>query len=332
MSGYLNALSKLRGRFDGILNAGDVGPGSLTLIRNTLDGNNSELSEALKYVDESMLTGMKESGKEVVRPLLVRPLIQAFATVLKPAQEELNRIWSAEVHDPFTKNVGMKYPFSDSRVEASPSEIAQYFGPDGSISKFLQGSLGPLVTRRGDTIAPRTWANMGIALSADFTNNIPRYVMPLGAAIGNAATGAAGGSEGEINFQLQAIPTPGLSEIVVEIDGQPLHYRNGPQDWNTFKWPSPTNAPGARIYGVTLDGQTIEIANFPGRFGLNKLISGAEKTKLSEGTFSLAWRKGSTRIALNFRMISGPTNGDSAPAPNSGTNLRHLSLPVRVAD
>ncbi|MFP5390530.1 MAG: type VI secretion system membrane subunit TssM, partial [Gammaproteobacteria bacterium] len=72
MTGYMDHLSKLRGRFNTIKNQGDPGPGAKQLMQQTLDGSGSELAEALKYVDEQMLTGMSDSQKGAIRPLLVR--------------------------------------------------------------------------------------------------------------------------------------------------------------------------------------------------------------------------------------------------------------------
>jgi type VI secretion system protein ImpL len=58
MTGYLDALSKLRSRLNQLKNQGDPGPGAKQLMQQTLEGSGSELADALKYVDEQMLTGM----------------------------------------------------------------------------------------------------------------------------------------------------------------------------------------------------------------------------------------------------------------------------------
>lgn len=63
--------------------------------------------------------------------------------------------------NPFTQN---------ARVEAGAGEIAQFFGPDGAISKFVSTMMGPLVVRRGDAGCP-TWADMGVKL----VPNSPTY-------------------------------------------------------------------------------------------------------------------------------------------------------------
>ncbi len=332
MNGYLAQLSKVRTRFNQIKNSGDFGPASRQLMQSTLDGNNSELAEALKYVDESMLTGMPDSERATIRPLLVRPLMQAFAVIIPPAEQELNRTWTAQVFEPFSNSLGTKYPFAaDARVEATSAEIGQIFGPEGTISKFVQSAMGPLVVRRGDTLSARTWADMGVHLNPAFANNLSRFVAPQGGA-GASSSAAANTSEPQTNFQLQPIPTPGLTEYTIEIDGQSMRYRNGQQDWTNFVWPVPQSQPGAKITAVTADGRTIEIVNFPGKFGLEKLINSAQRKKQDNGLFTMTWSGSGRNVSVNFKLISDSHSGGSASANGtSETGLRGLKLPATVA-
>ncbi len=323
INGYLAQLSKVRTRFNQIKNSGDVGPASRQLMQATLDGSNSELAEALKYVDENMLTGMPDSERATIRPLLVRPLMQAFAVIIAPTEQELNRTWNAQVFDPFDKSLGTKYPFAaDSRVEATAAEIGQMFGPDGTISKFVQTTMGALVVRRGDTISARTWADMGLRLNSSFANNLARYV---------ATQGATGSTQPQTNFQLQPIPTPGLIEFSIEIDGQNMRYRNGRQDWVNFTWPSSLGQPGARISAVTTDGRTIDIVTFPGQFGLEKLINSAQRKKLDSGMFAMTWSGSGTAVSVNFKLISDSRAGSNGSSASSEASLRGLRLPATVA-
>jgi type VI secretion system protein ImpL len=102
--GYLKLLAKVAARFNELKNAGDIGPGAKALVQQTFSSG-SELSEALRYVDEQMLTGMTDSNKETLRPMLVRPLMQSFAVLLKPTELELNKIWLAQVYEPFQQTL-----------------------------------------------------------------------------------------------------------------------------------------------------------------------------------------------------------------------------------
>ncbi|HWW70068.1 MAG TPA: ImcF-related family protein, partial [Duganella sp.] len=182
IGGYMDALSKLRGRFNQIKNQGDTGPGAKQFMQQTLDGAGSELAEALKYVDEQMLVGMTDQQRQAIRPLLVRPLMQTFAVIVRPTETEINKVWTAQVLEPFNRSLALKYPFApESRVEATDAEIGQMFGPDGAIAKYFNTTIGPLVVRRGDTLSAKTWANMGINLAPGVITSFPSWVAPLSA-------------------------------------------------------------------------------------------------------------------------------------------------------
>ena len=157
MQGYMVSLSKLRSRFNQLKNQGDTGPGAKQLMQQTLEGSSSELADALKYVDEQMLSGMTDTQKQAIRPILVRPLIQSFAVIILPTEAEINKTWRAQVYEPFQRTLANKYPFApDSRIEANTAEIGHVFGAEGAIAKFVNTSMGPLLIRRGDALEPKT--------------------------------------------------------------------------------------------------------------------------------------------------------------------------------
>jgi type VI secretion system protein ImpL len=331
LNGYMDTLSKVRTRFNVLKNQGDPGPGARELMQQTLDGNGSELADSLKFVDEQMLTGLTDDQRKSLRPLLVRPLMQAFAVVIEPASNEVNKVWNAQVFQTFESALVNKYPFSSgAKVEAGAGEIAQVFGPDGAISKFVGTTLGPLAVRRGDTLSPRTWGGMGIALSPAFTNGFARWVAPLS----GAAAGGGGGAAAEPQTVFQILPQPGqgTTEYTITIDGQQLRYRNTPPQWSNFVWPNPQGTAGATLTATSFDGRTIELVNEPGRYGLEKLINSAKRTRNADGTFSLSWTQGSVTVALSMKIISTsqPSNGGgNAPQQQSLAGVR---LPESVAD
>lgn len=330
LKGYMDTLSKVRTRFNVIKNQGDPGPGARQLMQQTLDGNGSELADSLKFVDEQMLTGLTDSQRKSLRPLLVRPLMQAFAVVIQPASVEVNKVWNAQVYQPFQGSLASKYPFAaGAKVEAGASEIAQVFGPDGSIAKFVGTTLGPLAVRRGDTLSARTWGDMGLALTPDFTNGFARWVAPLA---GGAATSAAASSEPQTVFQVLPQPSSGTTEYTIAIDGQQLRYRNTPPQWTNFVWPNPQGSPGATLSATTFDGRTVQLVNEPGRYGLEKLINSAQRKRRPDGTFDLTWTQGNVSVSVTMRIISTsqPTGGGGDQPQQQ--SLRGLRLPSSVAD
>lgn len=323
---YLASLSKIRSRFNQMKTQGDPGPASRQLMLQTLEGA-GELAEALKLVDEQLLTGMSDSTKSTLRPLLVRPLMQAYAVIVKPTEAELNRVWMAQVFEPYQRTLAAKYPFDrSSRMEASPGEVAKVFGAEGAVAKFVEQSLGALVLKRGDGVSARTWADMGVRLRADFVSGLGGWMAPLngqGASSGAPAAGGGGtaaSAEAQTVFQMLPLAAPGLTEYTIDIDGQVLRYRNGAASWNHFVWPGP-GTPGVRITGIGFDGKPVEFFNEPGRFGLEKMINSAQRKRVDGQVFELRWPQGAVSVGVQLRIISNAaTPAPAAPAPATGGN------------
>lgn len=341
---YLKQLSGVREAFNTLNNQGDKGPGSGALMAATLEGVKSPLGEALNYVDSSMLAAMPASQRNALRPLLVRPLVQAYAVLVPSAETDLNRRWEAEVYGPFQRTLAAKYPFNaTARVEAGAEEIAALFGPAGAIAKFGTETLGRLVTRRGPVVDARTWADLGITLRPEFAEGYGRWVAPLdGAAAGAAGAAPAGGggtapAAAQTAFQILPQGAPGLLEYTVTVDGQSLRYRNTAATWTDMVWPSPTPQPGVRITGVTLEGKQVDFLDERGAFGMNKMFDQAKIRKLPNGDNELTWSNGPLAVTVHLRLLKAPgaapapTAAGASAAPAGGVAaLRGLKLPALV--
>jgi type VI secretion system protein ImpL len=330
MRGYIDNLSKLRARFNQIKNQGDPGPGAKQLMQQTLDGNGSELADALRYVDEQMLVGMTDAQRQALRPVLVRPLMQTFAVIVQPAESEINKVWAAQVVQPFNRNLALKYPFAtESKAEASNAEIGEIFGPDGAIAKFFTATMGPLVVRRGDTLSPRTWADMGVNLAPNVVANFPGWIAPL-AAGGVANAAASSGGEAQTRFDLQALGTTGATEFTLEIDGQALRWRGQPQPWVHMAWPNPAGVPGAKITALTPEGRNVVLLDEPGHFGLKKMIDAAQRKRKDGGVFEMSWQNGGVTVTANLKVLPAAPAPVQAQAPASGQGFKRLRLPDTI--
>jgi len=326
MRGYMDSLAKLRARFNQIRNQGDPGPGAKQLMQQTLDGNGSELAEALRYVDEQMLVGMNEQQRQAIRPLLVRPLMQTFAVIVQPTEAEINKVWAAQVLEPFRKGLLTKYPFApESRQEASNAEIGQVFGPEGAVAKFFNTTVGPLVVRRGDSLSARTWANMGIVLSPAVSASFPGWVAPLSA---SGVASQASGEEAQTRFELQTVAVTGVSEYTIEIDGQALRWKGQPQPWVPMVWPNLQGVPGSRITAFTPEGKKVVVLDEPGHFGLKKMIDSAQRKRRDNGSFELSWSNGGVTVAANLRLL--PAAPAAAAPAQAGQGFRKLRLPETI--
>ena len=336
LNAYLEQLNKLRGKFSSLATSGEAGPGARALVQATLAGSGSELAETLQYVDTTLLARLNETSRETVRPLLVKPLLESFLTLVGPTEDHLNTLWQQQVYSLWT-SLATRYPFADSSNEAPMAEISRFLKPgEGTLARFVDKELGSIIVRRGDAYAARTWGGQGVGLGSNFLNSISRLTDS-----GNALL-----QEGEsCKFELQPVPTPGLTDILMEIDGQKLLYRMGPQTWTTLSWPGQSSSQGARLQVSSFAGATAQIHNFPGRLGLLRLLDQARVENPKGATSALEWRFKVTPafmsrnptgnvtredtypqgIRFNFRLVSG-TN------PLSLYTLRNHSLPQRVGN
>lgn len=319
LAGYLQSLSQVRTRLNAIANQGDPGPGARRLMQETLEGH-SELSQMLRRVDEDMLTGLDDTQRQTLRPLLLRPLVQAWAALVPVTEAELNRIWDAQVHAPFRRDLADRYPFqSDARVEVPEAEIVRVFGPNGAIARFGSDALGALVVRRGNSLTPRQWADLGITLSPELILGFAEWVeLPGDAGSGNDAVR-------QTVFQIRPHPAYGIAEYTLEIDGQRLRYRNTPPQWTNFVWPVPDAHRAAQVSAVSFDGRALDLASFTGENSLTQLFAAATRTPSDDGIVTLEWRNGQAGVTVDVKVVSSPDGGTGR------RGLVGLQLPASVA-
>lgn len=310
---YFQTLGGLRSRLNAIQTEGEPGPGAARLMRDTLSNEGSELNTALALVDEQLLSGLDETQRTALRSLLLRPLTETFAALVPVTEAEINRVWAAQVHEPYSTGIGRRYPFDQNAdVDAAAADIARIFGPSGAVAEFNRDALGSLVIQRGSLLEPRRWAGLGISLAPE-----------LVAGYGDWVSGSAGGADGqEITiFQIRPEPATGAIEYTIVIDGQSLRYRNTPPVWESFQWPNPGAIPGAKISAVTSDGRTVDIVDAPGANGFARMMQLAQ-VQQREDSSTLTWTVQNVAVTVDMR-----TQGNSG---GGGDWQRGLRLPAVV--
>ena len=306
---YMQSLAQVRGKFNDLKSAGELGPAAIILVRQTINDQNSVFNHSQKMIDEKMMVGLDEADQQVLQKLLMRPLTQSFESLLIPAQHEINKLWMIQAKQPFMANLSQKYPFTTSAtLQSTRQEISQILGENGSIARFVKDNLDPLVIRRGYLLTSKTWKDLGINLNPQFVMNFQSYVAPNnGMATGELNQTAGTATINPSNFQFYPLDNPQLLSYTIDIDGQRMVYENGIQQWVNFVWPNQGAMPGARITVVDLQGQTHTIFDEPGEYGINRLIDHAQRTQQGSH-FEMLWKdrqNPALAVKVNFRLISG---------------------------
>jgi len=336
IDGYLELLLKAKGRLAGIASAGDPGESARGLIQATLNGAGSELAEAQQYMDSNLLGGLDESVKETLRPILARPLIGAFASAVPSAEQDINRAWSQQVYSQWS-NLAGKYPFANTSNDAQMSDISKFLRPgEGTLARFVDKYLNGIVTRRGDSLAPRTWGGLGVSFSGSFLPSVSR-LLEAGSALFRDSESC--------KFELWPNPTNGLQEIRLEVDGQRIVYRNGHQAWVPITWPGNSGSQGSMIQATSNAGATAIVHSANGRLGWMRLLDQARIEGPVNPVSTLEWRfkapkaftgktaqKDGAReefyphpVRFSLRMVSGAS-------PLRFNLLRNHTLPARIGN
>lgn len=296
---YMTMLGTLRTRINKIKLQGDPAPGALTLMEQTIGQSGSPLSSGRQLVDRKLLSRLDDQQQKLLRPLLLRPLMQTFNALIKPAEMAINTAWEAQVYKPFKTRLAGKYPFNPSAsMEATPAEMAGIFGPSGAIAKFVTESLNPLINQFGTALTPKHWANMGIALSPQLMANYALWTAPIG---------QKGGAANQSVFQIWPLPASGgIRGYRIDISGQKMEYMNTPPYWRSFIWSPSKRTHTTKVTAVTLAGQDVTVESFKGRSALGKLFQSASGGINKQGVYSLTWSKGDIKVAVKLRIISSP--------------------------
>lgn len=318
INNYLDQLAKLKARMASIASTDDPGSLARSTLQATYNGGGSELADTIAYVDNALLTQLSPQTVEMVRPMLVRPLSHSYSALLGPVSSDINQAWEREVM-PQWRALSAKYPFRDSPSTATIAEINRFIKPnDGTLDKFINKYLAGLVQKKGDELVPRAWGELGVRFN-------PAFISAVGKLSGLASSQMQDSES--IRFELQPQPTPGLSEIVFDIDGQEMRYRNGPQLWQPFTWNGNGQGSGARIQAINYSGAASVVANHSGGMGFLRLLSAARVMQDSADIAQLSWpvRRGdeSQLVKVNFRMVSGVN-------PMLLNQLSKMTLPDRV--
>jgi type VI secretion system protein ImpL len=198
----------------------------------------------------------------------------------------------AEVGEFCNQAITGRYPVDRrSARDATQADFALVFGPGGKIDSLVKGALMPYV----DTNARPTWRFKpqldGPPLGTD-VGTLPQFQR---AAAIRETFFPGGATSPAIRLEFKPIEMdPGLTQFILDVDGQQIKYAHGPQIATPIQWPGPRGSSQVRVQisppsatgnsGMTTEGPwalfrmfdrvRIEPGNSPERFRANFDVDG----------------------------------------------------------
>jgi type VI secretion system protein ImpL len=309
MERFTERVTTLRLKLQQISDSADPDDQARQVAQSLFQGKGSELSDTLSYA-QLIAASLGEQWASMGEALFVQPIEQATQTVLRPAQASLNDAWRQTVVAAWNRSFAGRYPFASTANDASLPELARFIRPQGGlIYAFLSTQLAGALQLQGDRWIPASGGTGAGSMAAAFDPAFLKAINTLQQIAGHLL--AQG--EPQYTFALQPMPTPGVTDTLLTLDAQTLHYYNQVQNWHTMTWPSnnPQSA-GTRIEWQTDTAGTNKSFEFTGRWALVRMLERAKVEPVDSATYQLTWQAKSEGVDPKPGMTKVDVTSDSA--------------------
>ncbi|AXF22848.1 type VI secretion protein VasK [Burkholderia pyrrocinia] len=315
---YLERVTAMRLKVSQIVSGADPDAIARLAAQSVLQGKTSDISDSRDYASRVAAS----LGEQWVGfgELFRAPFNQAWQVVVQPASASLNEIWRTAILADWNKTFGGRYPFADSDNDASLPEMARFMRPDnGVIAQFVTTQLAGVVERQGDRWVAAQGTDRG-ALTID-----PGFLSSLNK-LTRISTVLFPSGDARVRYELQAVPTPGVTDMKFVLSGRELHYFNQKQEWMPFEWPGQSLENLSHIEWQTEQGGLRTALDSPGRFGLIRLLERAKVSQQDSARYLLTWTPDTSQgIPLKVQLRS-----EAGAGPLDVLQLRRFTLPTRI--
>ncbi|WP_179402254.1 ImcF-related family protein [Burkholderia guangdongensis] len=315
---YLERVTAMRLKASQIASSADPDAMARLAAQSVLQGKTSDIADSRDYASRLAASlGEQWSG---FGELFRAPFAQAWQVVVQPAASSLNEIWRTAIVADWNEAFGGRYPFADSDNDASLPEMARFMRPDnGVITQFVTTQLAGVVERHGDRWVAAQGADHG-ALTID-----PGFLSSLNT-LTRVSTVLFPSGDARVRYELQAVPTPGVTDMKFVLSGRELHYFNQKQEWMPFEWPGQSLENLSHIEWRTEQGGLRTALDSPGRLGLIRLLERAKVSRQDGARYLLTWTPDTSQeIPLRVQLRS-----EAGAGPLDVLQLRHFALPARI--
>ncbi len=273
---------------------------------------------------EVLLLQLDKPGQELMRPLLMNPLRQAYRAVVRSAGGAASGLWEIEVWPNYEKKIKDRYPFNlASNRDASFEDAAAFFKPkDGILWGFYDKYLKDFHYRVNHDHYPLAQMQSGAPGAKPYTPFLPNMYNCLKRAHEITESIFIPGEEKPhvvFNINLKTV-SPIVSEVVFDIDGQVRSYRNEKEFWYSFDWPGKKQT-GASIRVRGAGGLDEEIKR-EGPWGIFRLFETGTVTaeKDSDDVFTVTWQMTAPPVTVIMEVRPSRSNHPFVPSFFRATN------------
>lgn len=211
----------------------------------------------------------------------------------------LNRIWQTNGAALCRTALRNRYPLNrTSPDDATVTDFARYFGPQGVVDNFFNSYLEPEI----DT-SVRPWRPRSGGGQVGINQTALRHFEQVSRV--KQAFFSGGGQLPSIPFELRPIRLDKAArQIEIELGGQKLAYRHGPIRGHSLQWPPPSGAPRARIVFTPIGDASPVVMSAEGPWALFRLLDKAQVAPITADKFKVTFTAQSLTASFELRAPS----------------------------
>lgn len=321
---YLIALTALQGEFEQLRNTSEQKREAELIAANVLSGKGNSTAVYQTWATTTgILNGSDPRNRQVIEPVFMAPIKDSWRMLLGGAVAEVQGKWASLVLADYEERIRGRFPFVENGPDAALEDVSEFFHPnDGVLWAFVRDHLGAYIYKHNGEWRERSWMGMSPGFNRSFIsalNNSEHITNSLF---------KRGGTSPEMTFYLYPMPTPGISEITLETNGQMYRYRNEPQEWRKFEWPGPTDRTGASVVAISEKQNLRAEENQYGTWGIFHLLRKARVVKEQGTQYLSEWKMESYNgkpVTVSFRVKADRT--ENLLQPDLFTNF---SIPRKI--
>ncbi|MCS2153172.1 type VI secretion protein VasK [Scandinavium goeteborgense] len=313
---YLTRITRVRLRLQQVASASDPQEMMQTLAQTVFQGKSVDLTDTQQY-GSLVAASLGEEWSGFGNTMFVQPLTQAWETVLQPSAASLNDRWSRSVVANWHTAFDGRYPFAESKSDASLPMLAEFIRKDsGRIDRFLTTELSGVLHKEGSQWVPDSAHSQGLTFNPAFLKAVNQLSQLSDILFTD-------GSQG-ISFELQARPSPEVVETQLTIDGQRLRYFNQMADWQSFRWPGDTFKPGTMLTWISTSAGARLFGDYTGTWGFIRWLELSKRQQLDRSQWMMSFN------ALDGRTLQWVLRSQLGKGPLALLDLRGFNLPEQI--
>lgn len=236
------------------------------------------------YDTAQLISQINRDSSVQLEYLLTEPLKQVWQYLMAESQVALEQKWQQKVYPSFVRHVAGHYPFSAVGEDASLKQVIAFLNPqDGVLWSFVEQDLSPFIADFERQKKTKSWLGLSLAINLDIVDAL-REAERITDSFFRHRSGVP-----RISYQIMPTPKKSIAESYLNINGYEYRYRNEPEEWRTFVWPSRRNTAQAKLYATSSKTGHIAQLNLASDWALFHLIDQAKVKPINRVSYRLTW-------------------------------------------